>query len=286
MAAQGLTFAQGNRALLFIALAAGLIAAVIVFIVVSEGGDDGSSPAASGTVPTLVAAQSISAGDEITEDMVKLTDIPQDLVISGAYEEADKELVVGEVSRVAIAEGEQFTSAKIGLAVPDKGLPGVVPPGMRAVALEVDEVTAVGGNLLPGDRIDINVVIKIGRAPGLAEDEYILRATTILQNVEVLSVAQEAQTPVAQTKTEDEDATSDPSVTSGELPEDVDQQPDAQTLTLALSPADALLLIGAQEQAERVWAVARAFGDDAIVEVAPYDQVIVDESFNFGDILP
>ena len=111
----------------------------------------------------MVAAQDISAGTEITEDMVEVNEVPEDLLVTGTYD--DTELVVGEQAKVAILEGEQLSSAKIGLAVPEDGLAGVVPTGMRGISLQVEEKTAVGGLLLPGDRVDVYVTYKIAGRP-------------------------------------------------------------------------------------------------------------------------
>ena len=277
---QEMTMPGGNRTLLLIALIAGAVAAVIVFVAVTNGGDDesGTTPVTGNAVPALVATQSIKAGQEITAEMVEVRQVPADLQVSGVFE--DSEPVVGEVSKISIASGEQITRAKIGIPVPDKGLPGVVPAGMRGVAVEVDEVTAVGGNLLPGDRVDIIATTRIDGAPGLAEGQYILRTETLLQNVEVVAVAQEAQKPSAGTSTTDE--AEGGTTASGEIPDDVEEQPDAATLTLALSPEDTLLLISRQEYAIRIWAVVRAFGDDTIIEVAPTDVTIVDEGLGLN----
>jgi len=268
--------ANSNGLLLLLALVAGLVAAVIVFVVVSEsGGNDSVAPVTGVTVPALVASQTISAGTLITEDMIKVVDVPDSLVVSGVYEDAD--LVVGEVSTVTIGAGEQITSLKIGLLVPDQGLSGVVALGMRAVSVQVNEITAVGGNLLPGDHVDIVTTSRIERAPGLAEDEYILRTTTVLQDVEVLSVAQEAQRPAAQSVTTDDGETGSASYTSGQLPDDIEEQPNAGTLTLSLTPEQATILISEQEYAVRVWAILRAFGDDSIAELPPYEVTIVED---------
>ena len=270
-----LKFANTNGLLLLLAVVAGLVAAVIVFIVVSESGDgDSASTIGGGVAPALVATESISAGTPITEEMVKVVDVPESMLVTGVYDDAD--LVVGEVSTVAIGSGEQITTLKIGLPVPDQGLSGVVAPGMRAMSVQVDEETAVGGNLLPGDRVDIIVITRIETAPGLTEDEYILRTTTLLQDVEVLSVAQEAQEPVAQAAATEDGEVGSASHTSGQLPEDITEQPGATTLTLSLTLEQAVILITEQEHAERVWAVLRAFGDDSIDDLQPLEVKIVE----------
>lgn len=271
-----LRLAGSNRTLLLLALIAGLVAAVVVFVAVNNSGnDETSSTAVSGNVTSaLIATQSISAGTEITSDMVKTVDVPNDLLVTGAY--ADSELVVGDVARVAISQGEQITRNKIGIAVPDKGLSGVLPVGMRAISIEVQELTAVGGLLLPGDHVDVVAAYRVDRAPGLAEDEYILRTETILQNVEVLSVAQEAQNASARIDPSADPSTTDPTYTSGDLPDNVEEQPGASTITVALSLADSQVLISKQQHADRIWTVERAFGDTARADILPHDVILVE----------
>ncbi|HUF52953.1 MAG TPA: Flp pilus assembly protein CpaB [Dehalococcoidia bacterium] len=273
---QQLTLAGQNKVLLLLALAAGAVAFVLVLVAINSGDDNNSStPAVSAdTRQILLTTQSIPAGTLITEEMLELREVPEDLILVGSY--AETEAVVGEKAKITLAAGEQVTSAKVGLPVPEDGLAGVIPDGMRAVAIKVEEVTAVGGLLLPGDRIDVVAVTRIEAAPGLGENEYILRTEKILQNVEVLSVAQEAQKPAAgASQTEGED-TENGSTTSGQLPDDVNQEPDANTITVALSPVDALKVIQFQTYAVSVWAIERAFGDNAIIEIAPTEVVIVE----------
>lgn len=265
---------NSSRMLLIIALVAGLIAAILVYMALQDSDDGPAVTAPPDTVKAVVAAQNIAPGTEITEEMLEVVDVPNDLLVSGSF--ATSTPIVGEVTNVAVAQGEQITRGKLGSAVPDKGLSGVVPVGMRGVAVQVEEVTAVGGNLLTGDRVDVLVAHRIKNVPGLAEDEYILRTETIIQNVEVISVAQEVQKPTARFDPEGE--TTEAGYTSGVVPEDVDNQPDARTVTVVLTPAEALKVILWQESesAQRVWAVLRAYGDDEIVEVEPIDIIIVE----------
>jgi pilus assembly protein CpaB len=269
---QQLALSGGNRGLLLLALAAGLVAAVIVFIVLNQSSNDSSSKSSGGLAPALVAARDISVGTAITSDMVKVENVPDNLVVRGVFTE--NQPVVGHVSRVAIAKGEQLTPAKIGVPVPDKGLSGVVPAGKRAVSLEVSQVTAVGGLLLPGDHVDVVVAYFVPNAPNLVGDDSLLRTQTVLQNVEVLSVAQEAQQASARPSQQDGQSGIDTAYTSGQLPENVKEQPNASTLTLALDPQQAQVLISYQQHAEKVWAVLRPYGDQTIQDVPPNDVVV------------
>ena len=66
------------------------------------------------------------------------------------------------------------------------GLATVIPAGMRAVSVKVNEVVGVAGFVLPGMRVDVLVTV---RPPGDAG----ARIATILQNVPVLSAGQQIQ---------------------------------------------------------------------------------------------
>jgi pilus assembly protein CpaB len=269
---QEMTMNRGNRALVFLALAAGLVAAVLVFVALSEG-DDGKTATVSEGVPVasvVVASQNISPGTEITADMLRVIEVPQELLITGAYTETTS--LVGQKARVAILSGEQVPPGKIGAQGDSDGISYVLPPGTRAVAIQVQDLTAVGGLLLPGNRVDIVGAFRIDDAPGVGEDEDLMRVATILQNVEVISVAQEAQEPVPAPSTEDDGTQELP--TSGQLPDDVDEQPGASTVTVALDPAQVQALVSAQEVAERVWLTLRPFGEDQPVDLPAYDVIV------------
>lgn len=67
------------------------------------------------------------------------------------------------------------------------GLATIIPPGMRAVAVRVNEVVGVAGFVLPGMRVDVLVT---GRPPNADSDTV---TTTVLQNITVLSANQQTQ---------------------------------------------------------------------------------------------
>ncbi len=274
---QELTLSRSNRGLLVLAIAAGLVTAILVFVALADsggGGDKTATPAAA-TSNVVVAQQAIPAGTEITVEMVKVVAVPDTLLVPGAF--ADTVPLVGEVTRYPISKGEQLSPAKIGPLVEGEGLGYVVPPGMRAVAASVKEVTAVGGLLLPGDRVDVVAHFKIKHVAGLADDEYISSVRVVLQNVEVLSVAQQNQEPLRAADTADETGGGTAELaTSGQLPEDTEELPKAATVTVALSPQDVMQLISAQETATQVWLTLRAFGDSAPAEIGQVDVVMVD----------
>lgn len=260
----------GNRALLLIALAAGLVAAILVFIALQSGGDDDSASVVPvDGVEVVVAAQNIAPGTEIQEGMLKVISVPDDLLVEGAFTETTP--VVGEVTTVAVAEGEQLTEVKVGTGLEVRGLSNVVPKGKRAVGIEVEEVTAVGGLLLPGNRVDIVAAFAadhplLGLFAGFESNEQPEVVLTVLQDVEVLSIAQDAQEPLGLDRENNET-----SVTSGVVDEDIDENPEARSVTVAVDPQEVQLLVAVQEEASRVWLSLRALGDDEIVDLPSLD---------------
>jgi pilus assembly protein CpaB len=91
-------------------------------------------------------------------------------------------------------ENEAILDAKLAPMGSGAGLPAVIPPGMRAVSIRVDEVVAVAGFVGPGTRVD---VLLTGQSANGSES----LTKTILENILVLAAGQKIQ-PDAQGKAE------------------------------------------------------------------------------------
>ena len=62
----------------------------------------------------------------------------------------------------------------------------MIPVGMRAASVKVDEVVGVAGFVLPGMRVDVLVTLRSGALGGA-------KTTTVLQNILVLSAGEHLQ---------------------------------------------------------------------------------------------
>jgi len=215
----------------------------------------------------VVANKDIPARTELTADMLEVADLPPEQVLRSTFSE--EELVVGQVTRYPLAESEQVTLTKVGpqTAEEEPGLSFVIPQGMRAFSIRVSEVSSVGGLVLPGDLVDIIAIF----------DEGVVgfdKAVTLLQNIEVLAVAQAAQEaipPAATDEAEEEaeaDGTEEVAATRslGLRPEDVEANPSARTVTLAVTPEQAQLLALTQARGELALSL-RSYGDEAEVQL-------------------
>jgi pilus assembly protein CpaB len=224
-------------------------------------------------VPAVVATRDIPARTAITAGMVEIKQVPVDDRSDLAF--SDTSQVVGQVTRYPIAEGEHILSTKVvaltGAAAEGESLSFVVPPDMRGVAITVDQVIGSGGLVLPGDYVDVIAVFDVdfrvaGQDPTSRETQQKFFASTILQNVEVLAVAQTiVDTPPESTTADNPDqaaaATSQRARNTEASP-----NPDASTVTLAVTLDDAQKIFVAEENGVLRLAV-RPYGDDKIENV-------------------
>ena len=102
----------------------------------------------------IVAAVDIPAYTPITSEMLTIKQIPQGYahpLAARTLEEA-----VGFVTERDIVAGEELLPSKLKqFGETDSGLSYVVPEGMRAVTVAVDEVAGVAGFLQRGDYVDV-----------------------------------------------------------------------------------------------------------------------------------
>jgi pilus assembly protein CpaB len=116
--------------------------------------------------------------------------------------------VEGAIVRDPILSGEPITARKIVRGGEGGYLSVVLGPGKRAMAVPVTSETAVGGFVLPGDRVDViqsREAQSVGESEGGSGKQIV--AETIIQNVRVLALDQtteagkDAKTIVASTAT-------------------------------------------------------------------------------------
>lgn len=99
-----------------------------------------------------------------------------------------REDIVGRGVISPIMAGEPMVESRLALKGGGAGLAALIPRGMRAVAIRVNEIVGVAGFAVPGMRVDVLVS---GSPPGAAAQGGITK--TLLQNVQVLSAGQNFQ---------------------------------------------------------------------------------------------
>jgi pilus assembly protein CpaB len=130
------------------------------------------SSAAAG-VPVLVAADDIEVGAKLKASDVSIINVPQPSRPPGAFSTATK--VLGRGAVLPISKGDFILPNKLAALDAGAGLPSMIPPGMRAVSVRVNDVVSVAGFVQPGTRVDV-----LDTSTG--------QTITVLQNVAVIAV--------------------------------------------------------------------------------------------------
>jgi len=100
-----------------------------------------------------------------------------------------KEEIVGRGVVATIVGGELVLESRLAPRGAGAGLASMIPSGMRAVAIRVNEVVGVGGFVVPGMHVDI----LISGTPPNNDGRLGNLTKTMLQNIEVLSAGQDTR---------------------------------------------------------------------------------------------
>jgi pilus assembly protein CpaB len=195
----------------FVALA---LAAFVSFAVYRRLNGPGAANVPPGD-SIVIAATNISLGAKIEDKDVKAVQLPAADLPPRHFRQ--KSQVLGRGVIVPIAQGEFVLPEKLAGENAGSGLPALIPTGMRAVSVRVNEVIGVAGFVVPGTRVD---VLLTGSPSGSGGE----RTTTVLENVAVIASGQRLERSV------------------------VGEAQTAPVITLLVSPDDAQKLALAQSQ--------------------------------------
>jgi pilus assembly protein CpaB len=176
-----------RRSLLFMMLAgvAALVAALVVYSALKKREQEVQEAMAQ-SVNIVVATHDLHIGTQLDPTAVKLARWSRDSMPPGAF--TDVAAVSGKYVKTPFVENEPIVGDRLFSGVKTAGmLPLLIPAGMRAMSVPVDEVSDIAGFVLPGAHVDILVSISDKSTGG---DPF---SKIVLQNVEVIAVAQEIE---------------------------------------------------------------------------------------------
>ena len=133
------------------------------------------------SVPVVVAAKPIPVGARLTAEDLKVAAWPARTPVPGAF--ADTKMLVDRGTIAIVAENEPVTAFKVAGPESGSGLPPVIPEGMRAMSISVNDVVGVAGFVLPGTRVDVLLSVD---NPGAANGTEPM-ARTVVSNVLILT---------------------------------------------------------------------------------------------------
>jgi pilus assembly protein CpaB len=176
-----------RRPIVFVILAGmgAVLAAIVVFSAIRKRESE-VQRAIAHTVEVVVAANDIPVGAKLDPTSVKLIRWARDSVPQGAF--TDPQAVAGSFAKSEFVANEPVVANKLFMGQMTSGvMPLLIPAGMRAMSMPVDEVSDIAGFVEPHTRVDILVAVA-GTGPG--EPSF---SRIVLQNIEVLAVAQEIE---------------------------------------------------------------------------------------------
>jgi pilus assembly protein CpaB len=165
-----------NRLLLigFVALVLGAFVSLVVYRNLQARTSSKTPPGEE----IIVASDDLQVGSKIDEKDIRLVHFPSGDLPAGVFHQKTK--LIGRGVVLPIAKGEFVLPNKIAGENAGSGLPALIPPGMRAVSVRVNDTTSVSGFVQPGTRVD---VLLTGNPQGSSEQQ----TTTVLENVAVIA---------------------------------------------------------------------------------------------------
>jgi pilus assembly protein CpaB len=160
-----------------LALALGAFASALAYRIVQQH----ASASQSQGQDVVVAARDLPVGTRIQESDLRAIRLPAEAVPPGSFRHAKSIVARGVVQ--PISAGDFILSGKLAAENAGSGLPSMIPPGMRAVAVRVTDASSMTGFLVNGTRVD---VLMTGNPGGSNETQTI----TVLRNVAVLANGQ------------------------------------------------------------------------------------------------
>ena len=136
---------------------------------------------AANTTPVVVATRDVPPGRELTADDLATADIPSGgpgRCLQGVTD------LTGRVVTSPLVKGQAVLDTLLVPTGEKAGLPALVPSGMRAMTMNIDEITGIGGMVTPGCHVNVNVMVS---------DEHSKQQTarTVLQDLKIVAVGRQ-----------------------------------------------------------------------------------------------
>jgi pilus assembly protein CpaB len=278
MATEELTFSPHGRGAgrlsLWLGLAAAAAAAVLIALILSGGAD--SEKIVPATRLAVVANRDIPAQTRITAEMLKVDTFELAEVDANAFTTVAQ--LEKRVTATGVQAGQVIVPSMVSTTA-GENLTFNIAPGMRAVAMTAKEVITAGGNITPGDRVDVIGVVEVPANTNIADiiagltgepspplpfvpPNRASRVTfTLMHDIKVLAVAQNLPNQPQPAATTTAGGATNPAPNEA-------ANPGAATVTLEVNPQQAQIMPVAEEKATLRLSL-RPFGEGGRGPVSP-----------------
>ncbi len=167
-----------------VSLVFALVVSSIFYQMTSRSSGGSKKPEVSDMRDLVVASRPLSVGVSVKPPDVKVVKVSSQAFPKGAFSKVEEVIDRPVISNILV--DEPVLEGRLAMRGSGLGLAPVIPVGMRAVTVAVNEVIGVAGFVLPGMRVDVLVT-------GTPPDGRNRMTTTVLQNIVVLSAGQAMQ---------------------------------------------------------------------------------------------
>lgn len=164
---------------LAVALVLGLCAMIVAKNVLSHNNTE--APLSGAKV--LVARNDLPAGAAITAADLQASNVAGAVPPSGTF--ADASELEGRVVTAPVSKGMPIIEPILAAKKTGSGLQALIPAGMRAITIDINEITGVAGNLVPQCHVDVVSTI--------TGEDHEMMTRTIVENIVVQSIGTRAQ---------------------------------------------------------------------------------------------
>jgi pilus assembly protein CpaB len=145
------------------------------------------------TVDVLVAKSDLSRGQVIDAGDIGWQSWPAAAANSSFIKKPEQpdapEKFAGAIVRVGMLAGDPIRGPYVVMAKGSGFMAAVLPPGMRAAAIDISPETSAGGFILPDDRVDVVLTRRDKSAEKQSGVEKYV-SDTIMRNIRVLAIDQ------------------------------------------------------------------------------------------------
>jgi pilus assembly protein CpaB len=141
-----------------------------------------------GTTPVVVASVPLDYGTELTREKVRLVNYPNASIPADSFHSLTEILPPGQkrVALTAIQPNEAILAPKISMPGQGASIAALLPAGMRATSVRINDVSGVAGFIQPNDSVDVLITRTMADRGNQVTD-------VLLQNARVLAIGQNAK---------------------------------------------------------------------------------------------
>lgn len=177
-----------------------LLAALLVQMIGGKKAPEAGEAARN--ISILVASRDIAVGDELGKTNMQWAPWPEDSKFAGAIiregEQKPEDALKGRVRR-GVSKGEPLRNAVVVEDTKGSFVAATISAGKRAVTVNVNAQSAVGGFINPGDAVDVILTydVKVPNDDKLRKSAMMIvskySSETVLENLRVLAVDQDTK---------------------------------------------------------------------------------------------